>query len=73
MTQGDFGPIVQALVKRIRALEAAIGQNVAGIYFVSGAPPAGTLGSDGEFAFRTDGGALTTIYQKRAGVWVGVV
>lgn len=73
MTQGEFGPIVQALVKRIRTLEAAIGQNTAGIYFVTGAPPAVTLGNNGEFAFRTDGAALTTIYQKRAGVWIGVV
>lgn len=38
----------------------------------TGAPGAG-LGSDGDFYFRTDGGALTTIYQKRAGAWVGIV
>jgi hypothetical protein len=40
--------------------------------FGTGAPAAG-LASDGDFYFRSDGAALTTIYQKRAGVWVGVV
>lgn len=33
----------------------------------SGMPP------DGSFFFRSDGGALTTIYQARAGAWAGIV
>lgn len=38
----------------------------------TGVPGAG-LGNNGDFYFRTDGGAGTAIYQKRAGVWVGIV
>lgn len=30
-------------------------------------------GSNGDFYFRSDGGASTTIYQKRTGAWVGIV
>jgi len=32
--------------------------------------PAVTLGVDGDFYLRTDGGAGTAIYQRRAGAWV---
>ena len=38
----------------------------------TGAPSNGD-GSNGDFYFRNDGGAGTTIYHKRAGAWVGVV
>ena len=38
----------------------------------TGAPDAGN-GKDGDFYFRSDGGAMTTIYQKRVGAWVGIV
>lgn len=37
-----------------------------------GVPNAG-IGINGDFFYRSDGAALTTIYQKRAGVWVGIV
>lgn len=30
-------------------------------------------GQNGWFYFRSDGGSLTSVYQKRAGVWVGLV
>lgn len=40
-----------------------------GVWFGVGVPP-NTLGSNGDLAVRTDGGAGTTIYQKRAGAWV---
>lgn len=43
-----------------------------GFFVGTGAPAAG-LGVNGNFYFRTDGGALTTIYQKRAGAWVGIL
>lgn len=46
-------------------------QSACGLYAGSGAPPAG--GNNGDIYFRGDGGAGTTIYQKRAGVWVGIV
>jgi len=32
--------------------------------------PAASLGNNGDFYFRTDGGAATCIYQKRTGAWV---
>jgi hypothetical protein len=35
--------------------------------------PNNANGTDGMFYFRSDGGALTTIYQRRAGSWVGIV
>jgi hypothetical protein len=38
----------------------------------SGAPSNGN-GVNGDIYFRSDGGALTTVYQKRAGAWVGIV
>jgi len=41
-------------------------------HFITGAPES-KMGDDGDFAFRSDGGASTTIYHKRLGVWTGVV
>lgn len=38
----------------------------------TGVPSVG-IGANGDFFFRVDGAALTTIYQKRAGVWTGIV
>jgi len=38
----------------------------------AGAPSAG-LGVNGDFYFNSGGASLTTIYQKRAGAWVGIV
>lgn len=35
--------------------------------------PSNTFGSNGDMFFRTDGSAGTTIYQRRAGAWVGIV
>ena len=44
-----------------------------GQFFVNAAPAVG-LGVNGDFCYRYVGmGALTTIYQKRAGAWVGIV
>ena len=42
-----------------------------GLHMVTGVPPA-TLGSDGDFALRTDGTVAgnTVMYHKQAGVWV---
>ena len=47
-------------------------QTVAGIYAGSGAPTDAN-GANGDMYFRSDGGALTTVYQRRAGTWVGIV
>lgn len=51
---------------------AAATQTAAGISGGTGAP-SNADASDGDFYFRSDGGALTSIYQKRAGAWVGIV
>jgi len=42
---------------------------VGNLYFVNGVP-SNAIGKNGDIAFRLDGGAGTTIYQKRAAVWV---
>ena len=42
------------------------------IYGGSGAPN-NANGNNGDIYFRSDGGALTTIYQRRAGTWTGIV
>lgn len=47
-------------------------QTASAMYAGTGAPN-NANGSDGDFYFRGDGGVLTTIYQRRAGAWVGVV
>lgn len=52
--------------------DAAAFQTAAGLYAGTGAPN-NANGNDGDFYFRSDGGLLTTIYQRRAGAWVGVV
>lgn len=35
--------------------------------------PSDAIGIDGDIFIRSDGGALTTIYQRRSGVYVGIV
>ena len=35
--------------------------------------PDNAWGQNGDAYWRSDGGVLTTIYQKRAGLWVGIV
>lgn len=42
------------------------------ITYGTGAPN-NANGADGDLFVRTDGAALTTIYQRRAGAWVGIV
>jgi hypothetical protein len=65
--------IVQVQTKFYPPDEAGgIPQNNAAIYAGSGGPNASN-GANGDFYFRSDGAALTTIYHKRAGAWVGVV
>lgn len=47
-------------------------QVVAGLLGNAGIPN-NAQGNNGDFYFRSDGAALTTIYQRRAGIWVGIV
>jgi hypothetical protein len=52
----------------------ATGMRINDVVFWTGAgAPAVGLGTDGELYFRSDGAALTTMYQKRLGVWVGLL
>lgn len=48
------------------------GHSLAGLSGDTGAPN-NANGQDGDIYLRVDGGVLTTIYQKRAGAWVGIV
>ena len=43
-----------------------------GLYYGAGVPSAG-LGADGNYYFRSDGGAATHIYFKSAGAWAGII
>jgi hypothetical protein len=47
-------------------------QTAAGIWGGTGAPN-NANGNNGDFYFRSDGGALTTIYQRRTGTWTGII
>lgn len=51
---------------------ALAGQANCGLLAGSGAPN-NANGNDGDIYFRSDGGALTTVYQRRTGAWVGIV
>jgi hypothetical protein len=64
--------VTSAINKIYPGTDGAAFQTAAGIYAGTGAPN-NANGSDGDFYFRGDGGVLTTIYQRRAGAWVGVV
>lgn len=50
----------------------AASQSATKNYGGTGAPD-NAEGANGDFYFRSDGGALTTIYHKRTGTWTGVV
>lgn len=47
-------------------------QTACGIIAGSGAP-SNAWGADGWLYLRSDGGSLTTIYQRRVGAWIGIV
>lgn len=42
------------------------------IWAVIGVPP-NSQGTNGDLAVRKDGGAMTTIYQKRTGTWTAIL
>ena len=54
------------------ATPLGVAQKAIAIYGGNGAPDI-TGGVNGDVYFRSDGAALTTIYQKRAGLWTGIV
>lgn len=51
---------------------AGVDQAASGLLAGSGVP-SNANGNDGDFYFRGDGGAGTSIYMKRSGSWVGIV
>lgn len=54
------------------ATEMQAAQVTVSLYAGTGAPN-NAGGMNGDFYFRADGAALTTVYQKRAGIWTGIV
>ncbi len=62
----------QTLSKLFPGTDAAAFQTVCGLYAGTGAPN-NANGNNGDFYFNAAGGALTTIYQRRAGAWVGII
>ena len=64
---GPRGIITQAWLLFLQQVTAGIPLTVVG-------PPPNTLGSNGQYAFRSDGvhATLTCIYHKEAGAWVGI-
>ncbi len=63
---------IKAKSKIYPGTDAGALQTAAGIYAGTGAPN-NANGANGDVYIRSDGGALTTMYQRRAGAWVGVV
>ncbi|TXH48810.1 MAG: hypothetical protein E6Q97_24020 [Desulfurellales bacterium] len=68
----DDSETLTTAAKIFPGTDAGAVQTTAGMYAGTGAPN-NANGNNGDFYFRADGGALTTIYHKRAGAWVGVV
>lgn len=52
--------------------DTAAFQTACGLYAGFGAPN-NANGTNGDIYFRSDGGALTTMYQRRGGAWVGII
>jgi hypothetical protein len=52
--------------------DASAAQTAAGLMAGTGVPN-NANGNNGDFYFRSDGGAGTSVYMRRAGAWVGVV
>lgn len=67
------GAVSWGLIGKLHpSTDAGAAQTAAGILAGTGAPNDAN-GADGDFYFRSDGGALTSIYQRRAGAWVGII
>lgn len=68
----EAGGRVKTRTKISPGTDAGAYQTACGLYAGTGAP-SNANGADGDFYFRSDGGALTTVYQRRAGTWTGIV
>lgn len=74
-TGAEITPLVQNEVTRRSTLAEQADwmlKTYSGFLGGTGAPD-NAQGNNGNFYFRSDGGALTTIYHKRSGEWVGIV
>jgi hypothetical protein len=67
---GQIGPA--GVHQRVYATQITSDPNLPSKYYGTGAPSS-TAGKNGDEYFRADGGSMTTIYQMRAGAWVGIV
>ena len=63
---------IKAKSKIYPGTDAGALQTASGIFAGTGAPN-NANGANGDIYIRSDGGALTTIYQRRAGAWAGIV
>ncbi len=63
---------VFALRRFYPGTDAGAFQELVGLSGGSGAPN-NANGTNGDIYFRSDGGALTTVYQRRSGTWIGIV
>lgn len=54
-------------------LNGSAGANAGPTFFGSTGAPSAATGVNGDLYFNVAGAALTTIWQKRAGAWVGIV
>ncbi len=71
--QAEFtGTDLRLRTKLLPGTPAGVVQTAAGLYGGTGVP-SNADGANGDFYLRSDGGASTTIYQRRAGSWVGIV
>ncbi len=68
----DLLAILQMAGPMYPATELGAAQASVGISAGIGAPD-NAGGANGWFYFRGDGGAMTTIYQKQAGIWTGIL
>lgn len=64
--------LAQFTAKLYPPTDAGARQSAAAIYGGTGAP-SNANGANGDIYIRSDGGAGTTIYQRRTGTWTGIV
>lgn len=69
---GIGASVISAPFKFFPADDGGGTQSATAFYGGTGAPN-NANGANGDFYFRGDGGALTTIYHKRVGAWVGII
>jgi hypothetical protein len=72
-TQVTIGGTLGASGLAIQAGAYAGGTNIGGTISYGTGAPNNANGVNGDIYLRVDGGVLTTIYQRRAAVWTGIV